>query len=128
MSKLLASKENADNFILEMTVLLHDIHDPTHNTLEGLIVQDTDRLDAICAIGVARTFLYGGSENRMMYDPNIKSIEFKSLEYAKNENNHTINYFYEKLVKSKFLDEFYYECNFDSNLYIMNFDIVFGKY
>lgn len=128
MSKLLASKENADNFTLGMTVLLHDIDDSTHNTLEGLIVQDTDRLYAICAIGVARTFPYGGSENRMMYDPNIKSIEFKSLEDVKNENNHTINYFYEKLVKSKFLDEFYYEWNFASNLYIMNFDIVFGKY
>ena len=77
--------------------------DSTQHTVEGKVVQDADRLDAIGAIGIARTFAYGGSKNRLMYDPTIQPIEFKSLDEVKNAENHTINHFYEKLLKLKYL-------------------------
>ena len=180
LSRFLANEEKADNFIVEMTALLHDIDDwkfsngtktnttiteeflnsvnvdkesinkiitiiktmsfkggvvnSTQNTIEGMIVQDADRLDAIGAIGIARAFAYGGSKNRPIYDPNIAPINFTSLEEVKNAENHTINHFYEKLLKLKdlmntdsakiiaekrhkfmenFLKEFYSEWNFN---------------
>ena len=75
--------------------------DSTQHTIEGKIVQDADRLDAIGAIGIARTFAYGGSKNRPIYDPSIKPMDFKSLNEVKNAENHTINHFYEKLLKLK---------------------------
>ena len=75
--------------------------DSTQHTLEGKIVQDADRLDAIGAIGIARTFAYGGHKNRPIYDPSIKPMDFKDLNEVKNAENHTINHFYEKLLKLK---------------------------
>lgn len=77
--------------------------DSTQNSIEGKVVQDADRLDAIGAIGIARTFAYGGSKGRQIYNPSINPIEFTSLEQVKNEENHTINHFYEKLLKLKYL-------------------------
>ena len=110
--------------------------DSSQETIEGKVVKDSDRLDANGAIGIARTFAYGGNKNRVIYDPNIKPINFTSLEEVKSENNHTINHFYEKLLKLKdlmntksakeiaekrhkymeeFLNEFYSEWNFNSD-------------
>ncbi len=70
-------------------------------TKEGMVVQDADRLDAIGAIGIGRTFAYGGSQGREMYNPNIKTKKYKSPDQFKNSRSPTINHFYEKLLLLK---------------------------
>ena len=96
------------------------------------VVQDADRLDAMGAIGVARTFNYGGHKGREIYNPEIKPNLNMTKEKYKNSNAPTLNHFYEKLLLLKdkmntktgksmaehrhkfmeqFLDEFYKEWN-----------------
>jgi len=73
----------------------------TFHSKELEVLQDADRLDAIGAIGIARTFNYGGFKNRVIYNPLIKpKLEMTPQEY-KASDAPTINHFYEKLLKLK---------------------------
>lgn len=71
------------------------------DTLEGQVVQDADRLDAIGAIGIARTFNYGGYHSRLLYDPHVPLSTTVSAETYTKSTSPTINHFYEKLLHLK---------------------------
>ncbi|MBX9879264.1 MAG: HD domain-containing protein [Candidatus Obscuribacterales bacterium] len=75
--------------------------DTTMPTLEGKVVQDADRLEAIGAMGIARTFAYGGHKGRPIYDPTINPEKHETFEQYKNSNGPSINHFYEKLLLVK---------------------------
>jgi len=70
-------------------------------SLEQAIVQDADRLDAMGAIGIARTFAFGGHFKRELFNPEIyPQLEMQAKEYKKNQSS-TINHFFEKLLLLK---------------------------
>ncbi|MEJ9218654.1 DUF3658 domain-containing protein [Paenibacillus glucanolyticus] len=73
----------------------------TMRTLEGRIVQDADRLDALGVIGIARTFAYSGWKGQKMYDPFIPLREKMTQEEYRSGESTAINHFYEKLLKLK---------------------------
>ncbi len=65
------------------------------------VIQDADRLDALGAIGIARTFNYGGHKGRSIYNPDIKPNPDLTKEEYKNSDAPTLNHFYEKLLLLK---------------------------
>ncbi len=147
-SKIATEEQNADEFIVQIAALLHDIADSkfyagnedvgpekaigflkkigldiesiSHieaiirnmsfkNTFDAVnfmsieldIVTDADRLDAMGAIGIARTFNYGGHKGAQIYNPNIKpNLNMTKSDYKKSSAP-TINHFYEKLLLLK---------------------------
>lgn len=105
---------------------------PPMKTIEGKVVQDADRLDAIGAIGIARTFAYAGAHGDLIYDPALPFRESMTKDEYRNGKSTAVNHFYEKLLKLKdtlntnaakkaakerhdfmtaFLDQFYKEWN-----------------
>ena len=143
----IASQLPCDRELVTLGALLHDADDPKlfatqdyakgtdsvrPDSLEGQIVQDADRLDAIGAIGVARAFAYGGAKGRKMYDPaEPPRLNMDEAAYRANRGT-TVNHFYEKLFLLRellctqpardiaagreafmrdFLTQFYAECN-----------------
>lgn len=70
-------------------------------SLEGKIVQDADRLDAIGAIGIARTFAYGGYKGRAIFDPAGKTQKHTTFEHYKKGTDSSVHHFYEKLMHLK---------------------------
>ena len=67
-------------------------------TLEGQIVQDADRIDAMGAIGIARAFAYGGYAGKPIYDPDTSPERHSSFQEYRENNKCSINHFYEKLL------------------------------
>lgn len=133
------TEQNLDHDVIEKVIFIIENMSfknrndaPENLPLELKIVQDADRLDAIGAIGIARTFNFGGYKNNLMYHPDIKPKLNQTKEEYKKSNGTTINHFYEKLLLLKdllntdtakniadhrhqfmlqFLEEFYNEWN-----------------
>ncbi|MEQ3662691.1 MAG: HD domain-containing protein [Flavobacterium sp.] len=108
IARTFLEKENvAEETIIHVIAIIENISFKGGNfenkftSKELEIVQDADRLDALGAIGIARTFNYGGFKNRAIYNPNIAPKFNMSKEEYKNSDAPTINHFYEKLLLLK---------------------------
>lgn len=104
LTKFLTSIDLADDQIKTLFYIIEHVSfsaslgkTPEELTIEAQIVQDADRLDAVGATGIGRTFYYGGHTGHKIYDPAIPPRELKTkTEYRVNET--VINHFYEKLL------------------------------
>jgi uncharacterized protein len=138
--EFLENEDVSENTIEQVLFIIKNIsfknrgEAPKDLPFELKIVQDADRLDAIGARGIARTFNFGGFKNNLMYHPDIEPKLNMSKEEYKKSDGTTINHFYEKLlllkdlmntdkgkelaqerhdVMLKFLGQFYKEWNVD---------------
>ncbi|AHV97925.1 HD domain-containing protein [Paenibacillus sabinae] len=105
ISELLIDLEVSNEVIEEVIYIANHIsykggtNKHTLSTIEAKIVQDADRLDAIGALGIARTFAYGGHVNRPIYHP-ASDEEAGKVTDGSSEND-TISHFYDKLLLLK---------------------------
>ena len=76
-------------------------HNQPMQTLEGKIVQDADRLDALGAIGIGRTFAYAGWKGHLMHNPDLPVRENMTPAEYRESGGTAVNHFYEKLLKLK---------------------------
>lgn len=100
----LMSKNVAPDIISAVITIMEEISfskGMKPSSLEGRIVQDADRLDAIGAIGIARAFAYGGYKQREIYNPEVPPTDYLTKEEYKKNTNSTLNHFYEKLLLLK---------------------------
>ena len=128
------SKDELENILFSCENMSYskNIENKVKLSKEGNIVQDADRLDSIGAIGIARTFAYGGKVKRPIYNPELKRKEIKTEQEYKEQIGDSIGHFYNKMLKiknllntetakkialnrhvymKKFLEEFYKEWN-----------------
>ena len=141
--KILATEPEADEVVVRLAVLLHDVEDvkyaDVHETtvmellakvnatqlivdkvlaaidsvsfsggnakevtsIEGAIIRDADRLDAIGAVGIARAFAFGGARGRKLYDKQEEArMDMSETEY-RTKQTATVTHFYEKLLLLK---------------------------
>lgn len=96
------SKSDIENIIYSCANLgfSANIAEKKELSLEGKIAQDADRLDAIGAIGIARTFAYGGKSGKPIYEPYCNQ-KVNAEEYRKKGSKTSISHFYDKLLKIK---------------------------
>jgi uncharacterized protein len=105
--KFLESEKVDEEIIMHVVNIIENISykggnfEKKFSSIELDVVQDADRLDAIGAIGIARTFNYGGFKNRALYDPNIAPNSSMTKEEYKKNDSPTLNHFYEKLLLLK---------------------------
>jgi uncharacterized protein len=103
----LESQNVKEEIILHVIAIIENISfkggnfEKKFNSKELEVVQDADRLDALGAIGIARTFNYGGFKNRALYNPNIQPNMSMNKDAYKNSESPTLNHFYEKLLLLK---------------------------
>lgn len=102
--KSLSFEQNDIDHILHIISSIsfsQELDGSSFDSLEFRIVQDADRLDAIGAIGIARTFSYGGHKGREFYNPETPFEKVSSKQKYRKSTTPTINHFYEKLLKLK---------------------------
>ena len=102
--QFLETQKVSEEIILHVIAIIENISfkggkfEVKFQSKELQIVQDADRLDALGAIGIARTFNYGGFKNRTLYNPEIAPNLNMTKEEYKNSEAPTLNHFYEKLL------------------------------
>jgi len=106
-SEFLKSQDVKPEVINEINLIIRNISfknsfgEKVSLSPELKVIQDADRLDAIGAIGIARTFNYGGHKNFSIYDPGLRPRQYLSKADYKKSDSPTVNHFYEKLFLLK---------------------------